>query len=257
MILVLAGTAEGREVVSRLSRAGYPVTACAATEYGGQLLAGTDAREVITGRLDAGALADIIRSRGIQLVVDATHPFAELATANAKRACADTGVFYLRFQRSPLPLPDSPLVHPVPGYDRAATRAVELPGRVIFLSTGTRTLPVFTAAARRAGKKVVARILPDVESLNQCLALGIAPREIVAIQGPFSAELNKQLLLHYRADVLVTKESGITGGVDAKLEAALALSIPVVVVTRPPVPEGAVDNAEELLARILAVYDDH
>lgn len=250
MILVLAGTADGREIVNRLARAGHRLIACTATEYGGRLLVKSGTGEIITGRLGAGELAALITDRKVQVVVDATHPFAEAVTANARQACSDTGAKYIRFQRPALPLPESPLIHPVPGYGEAAEKAVQLARRTIFLATGTKTLSIFVTAALKADKRVVTRVLPDAEGLRRCLELGIDPGDIVAIQGPFSAALNRQLLIHFGADVLVTKESGLAGGFDAKLEAALDLSIPAVVVNRPPTPEGAIEDIDQLLAGI-------
>lgn len=254
MILLLAGTADGREIAARLSSAGHRFIACTATEYGGRLLENSSAAEVISGRLDAEELVELILNRKVQLVIDATHPYAEEATANASRACAVTAAKYIRFQRPVLAMPESPLIHPVRGYPEAADKAAELADKSIFLATGVKTLSTFVTAAGAAGKKLTVRVMPDTESLRRCLELGIEPGDIVAMQGPFSADLNKQLFIHYRADVLVTKESGTTGGTDAKLEAALALAIPVVLIKRPPVPEGALDNIDELLA-IIALYE--
>ncbi|HBX22782.1 MAG TPA: precorrin-6A reductase [Desulfotomaculum sp.] len=254
MILLLAGTAEGREIAARLSGAGHRFITCTATAYGGRLLENSSAAEIISGRLDAEELAELIRNRKVQLVVDATHPYAEVATANASRACAVTATKYIRYQRPALAMPVSPLIYQVQGYSEAADQAVELADQSIFLATGVKTLSTFVTAARAAGKKLTVRVIPDPEGLRRCLELGIEPGNIVAMQGPFSTDLNKQLLIHYRADVLVTKESGTTGGTDAKLAAALDLAIPVVIIKRPPVPEGALDNIEELLA-IIALYE--
>jgi precorrin-6A/cobalt-precorrin-6A reductase len=61
----------------------------------------------------------------------------------------------------------------------------------------------------------------------------LKPSEIIAMQGPFSYELNKALLIDYRASVLVTKESGPVGGTDNKIKAALDLGIPVILMERP------------------------
>lgn len=254
MILLLAGTADGREIASRLSSAGHRFIACTATEYGGRLLENSSAQEIISDRLDAEELVELIRNRQVQLVVDATHPYAEVVTANTIRACAVTATKYIRFQRPELVMPVSPLINPVRGYPEAADQAVKLAEQNIFLATGVKTLSTFVAAARPAGKKLTVRIIPDPEGLRRCLELGIEPGDIVAMQGPFSTDLNKQLLIHYRADVLITKESGTIGGTDAKLAAALDLAIPVVLIKRPPVPEGALDNIEELLT-IIALYE--
>lgn len=252
MILVLGGTSEGRELVTILAELGKPMIVCTATAYGGQLLetSGGTAK-IVTGRLNEDDLAGLITTHKVSVLVDATHPFAELATDTAQKACNRTGILYLRFERASLPLPRHPLVIPVESYREAAGRAVALAKKTIFITTGTKTLSLFTGAARAAGLRVVARILPDPSGLSHCLNLGITPGDIIAMQGPFSVDMNKALLNHYNADVLVTKESGTTGGSDTKINAALELSIPAIVIKRPPPPAGATSNPDELIDMII------
>ncbi|AGL01463.1 precorrin-6A reductase [Desulfoscipio gibsoniae] len=251
MILVLGGTSESRQLVTRLAGPGQPLIVCTATPYGGDLLKECRGNaQIITGRLNEDELAGLMVAQNITVLIDMTHPFAELATATAQRACARSGVLYLRFERPSLPLPDHPLVVQVNTYQAAARRAVELASQTVFITTGTKTLPLFAGAAHAAGLRAVARILPDPAGLRLCLDLGIAPEDIVAMQGPFSVDMNKALLTHYKASVLVTKESGPAGGSDTKIKAALDLSIPVVVIKRPPAPAGAISDLDELINQI-------
>ena len=63
--------------------------------------------------------------------------------------------------------------------------------------------------------------------------LGLSPKQIVAMQGPFSQALNREMFRQYRADVIVTKNSGAIGGTDTKIAAAVELGLPVVVIDRP------------------------
>jgi len=101
------------------------------------------------------------------------------------------------------------------------------------LTTGSKTLPGFAAAARRSGKRLVVRVLPDPGVLAGCFALGLKSSDVIALQGPVSYELNRALFCAYRAEVLVTKESGPAGGTAEKIAAALDLGMRVVVVERP------------------------
>ncbi|WP_347491035.1 precorrin-6A reductase [Desulfoscipio sp. XC116] len=251
MILVLGGTSESRQLVARLTELGWPLIVCTATAYGGDLLKTSGGTaQIITGRLNEDELAELMLVHNIKVLIDATHPFAELATANARKACTRNGVLYLRLERPSLPLPDHPLVAAVNSYREAARRAVELARQTVFITTGTKTLPLFADAVHAANLRAVVRILPDLAGLRLCLDLGIEPRNIVAMQGPFTVDMNKALLTHYHADVLLTKESGPNGGSDTKIEAALAVSIPVVVVKRPPAPAEAVSDLNELINRI-------
>jgi precorrin-6A/cobalt-precorrin-6A reductase len=247
MILVLGGTSESREIVAALVRKHYRVIACAATAYGGKLLEGTGAAEIIARRLDERELVALVQNKKVRILIDATHPFAEIVTANARNACAKTGILYLRFERPALVLPGHPLIHTVNSYEEAAVTAVELAPHIIFLATGTKTLPTFVNYARKAGKQLVVRIIPELTGLKRCLDLGIAPGNIIAIQGPFSTSMNKVLLREFNADVLVTKESGAAGGTGAKIEAALDLSVPVVVIKRPNKISGALTDLDQLL----------
>ena len=65
--------------------------------------------------------------------------------------------------------------------------------------------------------------------------MGLTPKQIVAMQGPFSTELNVELFKHAGAEVLVTKNSGKIGGADTKLAAAKILNLPVVMIDRPKI----------------------
>jgi len=250
MILILGGTSESREITAALVAEGYQVIASATTPYGGLLLKEAGASEIIQKRLAEEELINLVRTRGILILIDATHPFAELVTVNARSACIRTGIPYIRYERPGCTIPEHPLIHRVQGYLAAAQKATELAVQTIFVTTGTKTLPVFCQEARKQGKRIVARILPDLEGLKLCLKLGIPPGDIIAIQGPFSIDLNQALFNAFQADVMVTKDSGTAGGTSAKIEAALAQSLPVVLIERPTLVDGSVGSIEQLLGKI-------
>ena len=75
--------------------------------------------------------------------------------------------------------------------------------------------------------------MPTAGVLKECEELGLTPKQIVAIQGPFSEELNIALYRQYGADVVITKNSGEIGGTDTKITAAKKLGLPVVLIDRP------------------------
>ena len=115
---------------------------------------------------------------------------------------------------------------------RAAEMAVGL-GKTVFLTTGSHSLPLFRAAAAGRDCRLIARVLPQPEVIADCIANGFSPADIIAAQGPFSQELNRELFRAYGADVMVTKNSGAIGGTDAKIAAAIELGLIIVVVQRP------------------------
>jgi len=249
VILILGGTTEGREAARLLASAGWPVLVSVATPYGAELTGQDFAGEVLAGRRDAAGFAALLKERRVTVVVDATHPFAMEARRNAWQAAVACRVAYLRFTRPPEPLPGHPLVKAAPDFAAAAAVAVAH-GPVIFLTTGSKTLPFFLPAARAAGCRVVARVLPEPEAIAACCEQGLLPRDIVALQGPVAEELNRALFRAFGATVVVAKESGARGGQGAKVRAALSLGIPVVVVRRPPEKPGAIYDAAELVEKV-------
>ena len=99
-LCVFAGTSEGRELVSWLSsQENVRVTACAATEYGGELLEEIPGVRVSARRLDEGQMVELFQKEGFSYVVDATHPYAPIVTENIRAACREAGVPYLRLLR--------------------------------------------------------------------------------------------------------------------------------------------------------------
>ncbi len=245
MIFVAAGTQDGRELIGRLLEKGYAVAASVVSRYGAELLEsyGKDHLLINDRPLDEGAMRSFLREHEIRLMVDASHPYAENVSRNAMAACHAANVPYLRYER-----PDTPVtyrkVYPVGDYQEAAGKASEL-GRNIFLTTGSRNLKIFAEASCLKDCVLTVRVLPSAGVLSECEALGFAPKQIVAMQGPFSQSLNEELFRQYHAEVIVTKNGGKIGGADTKLAAAEAMGLPVVMIERPKLTYDAVETSPE------------
>ncbi|HWR30875.1 MAG TPA: precorrin-6A reductase [Negativicutes bacterium] len=232
MILVLAGTLDGREIAAGLSAAGYKVIASVVSDYG-RVLAEQSGVKAQAAAMTDKELEQFIRSEGIRLIIDATHPYAVNVSKNAAKAAEQAQIPCLRYER---PSSDLPAYHKLlvaQDMPAAAALAVKA-GSTVFLTTGSHTLSVFRAAALQTNCRLIARVLPQPEVISACLAAGFSPGEIVAVQGPFSQELNMALFREFQADVMVTKNSGAVGGTDSKIAAAMALEMTIIVVQRPP-----------------------
>ncbi|MCY9593836.1 precorrin-6A reductase [Paenibacillus chitinolyticus] len=257
MILLLAGTSDARELAVLLAQAGHRVLATVVTDSAAKSLADAGIAAAV-GRLDAEALAALIRREEVLLVVDASHPFAEEASRNAMAASKAAAVPYVRYEREGSDLQVRPGIVFADDYAHAAELAA-VRGGVVMLTTGSKTLHVF---ARRLGGlpdvRLVARMLPRLDNMEKCEELGIEQRNIVAMQGPFSKELNKALYAHYGVTLMITKESGKIGAVDEKLEAALEMGIETIVIGRPGLEygihfsdyEGVLKAAADLLQEV-------
>jgi precorrin-6A/cobalt-precorrin-6A reductase len=248
MILVMGGTKDARLLLTSL-RAANPtemIVATAVSDYGADLLRKQGGCTVLQGAMDTAALARFIREKDVRALIDATHPFAEQASAEARQAAQKTGVPYLRFERPPGQIEAGDGVYYAADFAAAAKIAARL-GKIIFLTIGSRHLRDILDHLPD-GKKVVARVLPDADSIRQCTALGLIPAEIVAMQGPASKALNIALFKEYSANVIITKDSGETGGTPEKVAAARELKIPIILVRRPPSPGGINSPAEIISA---------
>lgn len=237
MILVLAGTSDARELALLIQQAGYDLLTTVVTDNAAKSMeeAGVP---VQVGRLTAADIEALIADKGVRAVVDASHPFAEEASKNAMAGAKAAGVPYIRYERESLAAPGSEKLIVVDDYVQAAELAADKRG-VIMLTTGSKTLKTFTD--RLLGlpdTTLVARMLPRFDNMQKCEELGLEQKNIVAMQGPFSKELNKALYAHYGVTLMITKESGKVGAFDEKVEAALEMGIETIVIGRPQIDYG-------------------
>lgn len=231
MIFVAAGTKDGRELAGFLLKHGYEIVASVVSEYGEKLLKAYPNINISCEALDEEGFSQYFHTNRIQLFVDASHPYAANVSKNAMIACTRTNIPYLRYERQQTQL-NYEKAYYVNNYAEAAAKAAEL-GHNIFLTTGSRNLAAFAKASCLQDKRLVCRVLPEAEVIKEVRELGFLPTDIVALQGPFSLDLNKELYRKYQADVVVTKNSGQTGGTDTKFAAAVELGLPLVIVNRP------------------------
>lgn len=233
-ICVFAGTTEGRALVARLQGRGAAIVACAATEYGGERLDGFKDVTVRIGRMNAEEMASFFAAEQLELVVDATHPYADLATENIRSACEQTNTEYFRLQReSGAADADGVWLSDV------AACVAYLKGTQgnIFLTTGSKDLPLFSKDESLL-ERIYARVLPMQNSLDICAACGIARERIIAMQGPFDEELNAAMFRMAQAKYIVTKDTGSAGGYADKIRAVQQVGAQAVIIGRPQQVEG-------------------
>ncbi|MCI8301648.1 MAG: precorrin-6A reductase, partial [Oscillospiraceae bacterium] len=245
-LCVFAGTTEGRALVELLAGQPVAVTACVATEYGGALLEPRENLTVSRERLTREEMEELFTREGFALVVDATHPYAAAVTENIAAACEGTGTEYLRLLRSAGDVPEGAVC--VPDIQGAVDYLADTRGNIL-LTTGSKELAKYTALPDFAGR-VYARVLPMEASLLSCREAGLAPDHVIAMQGPFSREMNTALLRAVSAKYMVTKDTGDAGGFGKKAAAAREAGAVLVVVGRPAQRAGLdFSAAAELLCR--------
>lgn len=235
-ILIFAGTTEGRKLSESLSASGIAHTLCVATGYGEIVLKEHPLAKVHRGRMDREQIREYIKNGDFCAVVDATHPYAEAVTENIKAAMDGVDIPCLRLKRETDAKSSYEKIVYFSSTEECA-KALENTGGNILLTTGSKELAAY-CSSKELKERLYVRVLPGIESLMLCMDQGIQGKQILALQGPFTTEMNEAMIRQYQINCLVTKASGRTGGYPEKLEAAKKVGIPVFVVGRPAQGEG-------------------
>lgn len=235
-ILIFAGTTEGRELSEYLAVAGIAHTLCVATEYGEIVLKEHPLVKVHRGRMNQEEIREYIKTGGFGAVVDATHPYAEVVTQNIRNAMLNMDIPYLRLKRENSVSSSYEKIQYFKDSVSCAKALEKIDGNIL-LTTGSKELSVFVEYIDRK-ERLYVRVLPGIESLKLCMECGIAGKQILALQGPFTTQMNEAMFRQYQIKCLVTKESGNAGGYQEKLDAAQNLGIPVFTIGCPAEQEG-------------------
>lgn len=233
-ICIFGGTTEGRKLAEFLSGQPCDVMVCVATDYGQTLLPEAEHVSVSARRLPVGEIVSLLTEHRFDLVIDATHPYAQSITKSIARACRETGTPRWRLLRG------ASGVSPEHTYvETVSDAAAFLSGTEgnILLTTGSKELAGFSQLPGFS-ERVWARVLPLQSSLDACAQAGLPASHIFAMQGPFSEAMNTAMLRTIGAQYLVTKDGGAPGGFEEKESAAKSAGARLVVIGRPPEEEG-------------------
>ena len=235
-VMVMAGTKDAANIIKKLSSTDkFKILATTTTSYGADIAKTAGADKVISKGLTLDELVEVIKTNKISVLIDATHPFAAIATHNAIKSSNITKIKYLRFERPLEDLNENDLIHEVSSFEEAALKSEELTkGRVLHLAGVSTLKPIIE---KIDSSRLFTRVLPAISSIQKCIDLGLKQENIIAMQGVFSKKFNKILFEEYNISLIITKESGETGGTLSKISAAVELGLDVILVTRPKVAE--------------------
>ena len=188
---------------------------------------------VTSERLDEKQMLALIQEEKPRLVIDATHPYAVVVSDNIRQAADEAGIDLIRLQRKESEQSadgNTNVVH-VASPEEAVVFLAETEGNVL-LTCGSKELPAFTKLAGYE-ERLFARVLSTENVVRECAELGFSGKHLIAMQGPFSLEMNRALIQHIDAAWLVTKESGVQGGFPEKAQAAAKEGIGLIIIDRP------------------------
>ena len=208
-----------------LAERGAEVVVSVATDYGSETQGSAPGISTHVGPMTPEEKQAFLQ--GAALCVDATHPYATHVTASIRAACESCGCPCIRLLRQ-----ESELTEGVTLFD-SAREAADFLARTdgnVLLTTGARELDAFSGLDPA---RLYPRVLPSHASLSACEALHIPRRNIIAMQGPFSRELNEALIRQYAIRYVLSKDGGAPGGFPEKAAAARETGAQLIVIRRP------------------------
>lgn len=260
-IFLMGGTKDSINIIKFLKEEYTPsnsdlpyILTTTTTDYGGKLAKEAGSDELISYAMGKDEIVEILNNYsdgiGFDILIDATHPFAENATSTAIEAAKIANVNYIRFERPTFDYSKYDNIHLVDSFKEVGELLVSnFEGKNILHLAGVNTIEMIFKS-NIAKENFYARVLPVISSIEKCDALGIDGEHIIAMQGVFSKEFNKELMKELNIEVILTKESGAVGGVPSKIEAAYELGIDVILVNRPKIAnlddKNTVNNLSEL-----------
>ena len=242
-ILIFSGTGEGRDLSKELAGAGHKVTVCVLTEYGKEEQGECEGVTVLAGKKPPEEIVKLLS--GMDVCIDATHPFATHIRESIRTSCEETGVKRIRLVREESSMEGFENVVLVDSAEQAVEWLRDKEGS-IMLTTGAKDLPIY---AELGPERLYPRVLPFASSLDACEASGIPRKHVIAMQGPFIEELNTALMKQFSISYMVTKDSGKEGGFEDKLRAAREAGATLIVIRRPDDEGLSAEEIKHLLSK--------
>ncbi len=239
MIWVIGGTSDANKIVEKLLISDCKILVSTTTTYGSQL-AQKKGVTVIQKQLNKDEMQHLIMDYAISKIIDASHPFAQVVSENAIQVCQNNNIPYVRFERK---VNQYKCAHYYQSYEEIIKALKQTEGNIL-LTIGSKNVNLFSAIKDR----IIARVLPVQESILLCENAGLKAHQILAMKGKVSTPTNIALMKEYDIQHLVTKDSGETGGMNEKINAAKECSINIHILNRPIInyPD-TIDNYQDIL----------
>ncbi|MGC6482182.1 MAG: precorrin-6A/cobalt-precorrin-6A reductase [Synechococcus sp.] len=249
-VWLLAGTGEGPSLARALLERGWQVSVSVVTEAAVQPYRPLPLRHRWVGALgDPETIVARVRSANVDLLVDATHPFATQVTTQLVQAVDVLNCPLFRFERPLEPAPAARVIDRVEAIPR-----VDLAGKRVLLALGARQLGAVVPPLQAAGAQLHARVLPTPLALRQAVAAGLADDQLALLrphQGAVPPGLEHALCRHWQIDAVVCRQSGgVTEHSWHRVCADLDLALWLLRRPAPPSSIPVVHSVEQLLAQV-------
>ncbi|MGM0379476.1 MAG: precorrin-6A reductase [Bacillota bacterium] len=227
MILLLGGTKDSRLILKKLLTINKKVILTLTTDFGAKYVKDHKNLTKIVKKLDVNDMKDILKKYKINYIIDATHPYAKNVSKNIINVNKEFEIPLVRYERK---IKRFDFINYFDSYNKISNY-LKNKSENIFFAIGSKNLNFFKDIFKK--RNFFIRVLPMESVIKKCRSLNILPKNIIAMQGPFTKEFNKLLFKEKDIKYLVTKETGKTGGFEDKVLAARDLNIEVIVLKKP------------------------
>ncbi|CDI48796.1 cobalt-precorrin-6A reductase [Clostridium tetani] len=247
MIGLISGTSEGKELLSNLNNYTDDILVSTATSYGGDLLKDYKYKYLNTTPLDRENMIKLFKEKKVEVLIDASHPYALEVSKNAMEVCNHTGIEYIRFEREKVieKFLEKEKVLVVENYEDLYSKLKDIKGNILN-TTGSRNIEKIIRLSLE--NRIIHRVLPSLKVIEECFHLGLELHNIIAVKGPISYDLNRAFIREYDAKAILLKDSGKEGGTEEKIKAAIDENIYAIVVDRKSLDyKNKFNNKEEVI----------
>lgn len=246
MIWVIGGTKDSRVFLEKFASADKNIIVSTATEYGGKLLEGLPVK-VVSERLPLELMRGFVEKNSIKTIVDISHPYAFEVSKNAMKVAEEFSIAYYRFEREEVHIAPNRFCE-FQNINDLLEYCDRLEGNIL-VTLGSNNIEHFSKLKNL--EKFYFRILPKWDMVKKCEDNDILPKNIIAMQGPFSLNMNKAMIEQLNIKYLVTKKGGDTGGEREKIDACNEKGIEVILLDKPKIQyPNCYRNIDDLIKNI-------
>lgn len=239
-ILLLGGTKDSINIIKMIKKQYKEsfILSTTTTDYGAKLAKDAGSDETIAKPLPKDEILEILEKNNFDILLDSTHPFASHISQTAIDVSKIAKIKYIRFERYMFNFDNISYenIHHVNSFEDAGKLIIKEfdKGNVLHFA-GFKTIQDILKSV--ALENFYPRIITVPLAMKKCEELGIAKDHIIEMKGVATKEENIDLIKKHKAIAIITKESGETGGIVEKIEAAKECGIAIVIISRPKIKD--------------------
>lgn len=245
-IWIIGGTTETFETAESLLDNKKDIIITVATKYGLEEFA-KFSPYLLQKSMDESQMEVFCKQYNIEKIADISHPYAQNVSKNAIEISKKLNIPYFRYERQNTDVrnenKDNNIFY-VDSHSAAISLAKEKNFQRILITTGINNAFDYINANF---PNLYIRILPRSEQIRMLEESTFPSKNIIAMQGPFSLDMNIATIKYCNADVIITKQSGTAGGYDEKIQASISCDISCIVIKRPQSFGTNFKNLEEFI----------